>query len=181
MTVRIAYSAARQIADHAFSETPQEACGLLAGTHNHIMRCIPLANISPSPATHFLMDPREQVRALKEIDVDDVEWIGVYHSHPMSPPIPSPTDIADTVDYSLLQLIVSLEHATPQLKLWQVGATAVTPLELVFDTAAAEDREPSFTRRQQLAIVAIGIACLLITLVLSFSLLPPAPDLANLP
>ena len=131
MAIKIAYAVARQIADHAVSESPNEACGLLAGAVGHISRAIPLKNAAKSPATHFSLAPIEELNALKTIDAARLDWIGVYHSHPRSAPIPSQEDIKAAVDQRLLHLIVSLEGVKPKLKLWRVEGPSVLPLELV--------------------------------------------------
>ena len=107
MAVSIVYAVARQIAEHALSEAPNEACGILAGTRERISRAIPLENASEAPASHFRFDPNEQLAALKSLDAAGLGWVGVYHSHPKTPPIPSREDIVAAVDHSLLQLIVS--------------------------------------------------------------------------
>ena len=181
MTVRIAYSAARQIADHALSAAPSEACGLLAGARGRISRALPLGNAADSPEARFRFDPNEQLAALKTIDGAGLDWIGVYHSHPNAPPIPSPEDIESAADSSLLHLIVSLERAKPRLKLWRVDGLAVTPIALYFDTETAVEIDDPLSRHKQIAIVIAGVASLLLLLAVSLMLLPPAPEITPVP
>ena len=109
--VTIPHMVARQIADHAAAQSPAEACGMLAGRGDHIAAAYPLRNAASMPHTRFQADPREQVQALKAIDEARLDWLGVYHSHPRSAPIPSQSDIDECADSGLLQLIVSLERA----------------------------------------------------------------------
>ena len=127
MAVRIPYLVARQIADHAASQQPSEACGLLAGRTDHILAAYPLRNIARAPQARFEIDPGEQLQALKAIDEARLDWIGAYHSHPHSAPIPSRADIAECADSGLLQLIVSLARSKPQLKLWRINRDSVAP------------------------------------------------------
>ena len=181
MAVRIAYSAARQIAEHATVQAPREACGLLAGRTGHIVDALPVNNAAPSPEIHFKLDPTEQLKAMKAIDDANLEWIGVYHSHPYSAPVPSETDIKENADLALLQLIVSLERSKPQLKLWRVERSSVIPVELQFDSEKELVEDTTLSRRQQMAIMVVGIAAALILLLVSFSLLPPAPEIAPVP
>jgi len=181
MAVRIAYAVARQIADHALSKAPNEACGILAGSREHISRAIPLDNAADAPDRHFRFDPKEQLEALKALDAYGLEWIGVYHSHPQTPPIPSQADIEAAVDSSLLQLIVSLQSAKPKLKLWQVDGSSVTPIGLVFDTEENVEFDDRLSRHKQVAIVIAGIASVLLLLAVSLMLLPPAPEIAPVP
>lgn len=181
MTVRIAYSVARQIAVHALSAAPSEACGLLAGTRERICRAIPLHNAADAPDKQFRLEPEEQLKALKALDAEELGWVGVYHSHPNSPPIPSPKDIATAVDSGLLQLIVSLEGARPKLKLWQVEGSSARPLALALDSDNNAQIDDRLSRPHQVAIVIAAVASLLLLLALSLTLLPPAPEITPPP
>ncbi len=175
MAMRIPYALARQIADQAHAEAPQEACGLLAGECNTVIRAIPLRNWARSPEDRFRLDPEEQLAALKEIDADGLEWVGIYHSHPRSAPIPSRRDIDEARDAGLLHLIVSLDHAKPKLKPWRIDGDSVTPVDLVFDSEAREDGGSQFSLRHRIAILVAGIAGFLLLVAISVSLLPPSP------
>lgn len=177
MPVRIAYAVARQIADHALAEAPNEACGILAGAGERISRAVPLNNAADAPEAQFRFDPNEQLEALKALDAAGLDWLGVYHSHPHSPPIPSAEDIQAAVDSSLLQLIVSLESAKPRLKLWLLDGFSVTPIALTFDTQIDVGIDDHLSRNKQVAMVIAGIASVLLLLAISLMLLPPAPEL----
>ena len=178
MQVTIAYPLARQIADHALAESPLEACGLLAGTSDHIAAAFPMRNGAQAAECRFQVSPNEQLQTLKAIDDARLEWIGVYHSHPHSAPIPSAADVNEWADSGLLQLIVSLEQSKPQLKLWRLRDTSVCPVELIYETAKLPEHEPPLTRFQQAALLIVILAAVLILLIISFSLLPAAPEIA---
>ena len=178
MAFTIPYGVARQIADHALDESPLEACGLLAGTSDHIAAAFPMRNGAKAAESRFEVSPNEQLQTLKAIDDARLEWIGVYHSHPHSAPIPSTADVNEWADSGLLQLIVSLEQSKPQLKLWSLGDTSICPVDLNFDTAEWPEHEPALTRFQQAALLIVILAAVLILLIISFSLLPPAPEIA---
>ena len=182
MTWRIAYPVARQIADHAQAQFPHEVCGLFAGRGKDIVRAIPVANISDTPLSQYSLEPNEQLRSLKALDEENLIWLGVYHSHPNSPPIPSSEDLEAVSDYGLLQLIVSLQRRRPQFKLWQLNMTGVNALDLVFDSQSPlDDDDEVETKQQKLAIVIAGAIGLILMLLISFTLLPPAPPLTHLP
>ena len=181
MAVTIAYAVARQIADHALSAAPNEACGILAGTRERISRAIPMHNVADAPDRQFRLEPKEQLAALKAMDAAELDWVGVYHSHPSSPPIPSPEDIAAAVDSGLLQLIVSLESSRPKLKLWQVEGSSVRPIALVLDGDNDTQIDDRLSRPHQVAIVIAAIASVLLLLALSLMLLPPAPEITPPP
>lgn len=178
MAVTIAYQVARQIADHGADQYPSEACGLLAGTEDHIAAAFPMRNVAEAAETRFQVDPNEQLQALKAIDEARLEWIGIYHSHPRSAPIPSTSDLREWADSGLLQLIVSLERSKPQLKLWRLDQSSVSAEDLVYETATRPEFERPLTQSQQAALLVVAIAAALILLIISFSLLPPAPEIA---
>lgn len=181
MAFTIPYPVARQIADHSLAESPLEACGLLAGTDEQITAAFPISNKAQAPEKRYKLDPNEQLQALKAIDHARLEWIGVYHSHPRSAPIPSIADVNEWADNGHFQLIVSLEHSTPQLKLWRLCETSVSPVDLIYDAAKRPEHEPALTRSQQTALLIVIIAAVLIVLIISFSLLPAAPVIGPAP
>ncbi len=77
---------------------PEEACGLLPGQIEHgvyrVSSVIPVANELHSPV-RYRMDAQAQIDAFIHIDSQNLELVGIYHSHPAGPPYPSPTDIAE--------------------------------------------------------------------------------------
>lgn len=178
----ISYPVARQIADHAQSEYPNEVCGLLAGKRFQISSAIPISNIAGNPSTHYKLDPSEQIKALKEIELEGLEWLGIYHSHPKSQPIPSPTDVDENADSNLVHIIVSLKDTQPKLKAWQINETHVTPINLSFDTEATiNDTHEPLSNTQKTAIILTSIICVILMLVISFTLLPAAPEITAIP
>ena len=84
---------------------PEEACGLLAGSHETVVEVIPIQNTAHSPS-RFRMDPREQVRAFERIEAQGWELLGIFHSHPAGPDHPSATDIAEAA-YDAVNVIWS--------------------------------------------------------------------------
>ncbi|MCY4146727.1 MAG: M67 family metallopeptidase [Chloroflexi bacterium] len=173
--MRIAYPAARTIVEHAAAQSPCEACGLLAGKGGLISLTLPVANSAAMPEQAFALAPDEHLRRLKQIDERGLDWLGVYHSHPTTPPIPSQADRSGAADSSLLQLIVSLAYPKPRLKLWRVDGLTALPLELDFADAPSIDEADELTRRQQMGMLAAGALSLLALLVIAIGLLPPVP------
>ncbi len=77
---------------HCRSDLPDEACGLLFGRDSRVEHVRPILNTEPSPVS-YSFDPSEQLRVMREMESEGFELLGIYHSHPDSPPIPSLTDI----------------------------------------------------------------------------------------
>jgi len=183
MVIRIPYRVARIIVDDARAQVPNEACGLIAGDGKTIQSAIPLSNVASSKGSSFSLEPKEQLGALKRLDAENLVWMGVYHSHPNSAAIPSSADLEEVSDHGLLQLIVSLEKHKPELQLWRIGASGVMPLELIFETQsdARFDDATAPSQKQRAAIVAAAIISVILMLAISFTLLPPAPEITPLP
>ncbi len=80
---------------HVRAHWPEEACGLLAGQAAlRVVRQVYLIeNIRHSPV-EYEMHAVEQVRAMVEMEARDWELVGIFHSHPHGPPVPSETDVA---------------------------------------------------------------------------------------
>ncbi len=94
---------------HAQQGAGMEVCGLIAGRGGRPSRCIPVANISPSPATRYEMDPKGQIDAMRAMRERGEALFAIYHSHPSSPAEPSATDLAQAAYPDTLYLIISLK------------------------------------------------------------------------
>ena len=100
-----------QIEYHAKRESPNEACGILAGkieTDKTVKKVYTCKNVDSSPRVGYLVDPRDQLRVFEDIDKNEYELIGFYHSHPMGLDTPSMIDVgrAKWPEYSYV--IISL-------------------------------------------------------------------------
>ena len=96
-----------KIIAQARKEFPNEACGILAGKDGKVKRVYEMRNTDASPST-FLMEPKEQLKAMKEIRNSGIEMIGIYHSHVASPAYPSARDVElafyPEVSYAIISL-----------------------------------------------------------------------------
>lgn len=83
---------------HVLACLPEEACGLLGGQMNGSERIaqlvIPIENVLHSPV-RFRMDPRKQLEAFTYFESQNMEMVGIFHSHPTGPDAPSLTDLAE--------------------------------------------------------------------------------------
>lgn len=127
----------RDLIEHALRQAPEEACGLLAGTLRPgsggrlVERFYPIANEDHSPY-RYRLDPREQQRAVDEIDQKGWEVVGVFHSHTHTAAYPSPTDVdqslgARTFYPNAAFVLASLaDHAAPDLRAYTISDQGVT-------------------------------------------------------
>ena len=119
-TLSIAAALRADIVAHARSAAPDEACGLIAGRDGAPVRIIRCANVHETPTTRYRMDPREQLRAFREMDDRGEELVAIYHSHPASQPYPSPTDRAEAHYPEAFYVLVSLRTADPELRAFRI-------------------------------------------------------------
>ena len=115
----------------AINELPNEACGLLGGRNNQVVKQFLLTNIDHSPE-HFSFDPAEQFQVLRSARTDELEIIANYHSHPETPSRPSEEDIRLAYDPNILYLIVSLAAEVPVLKAFSIqnGVSTEVTIEI---------------------------------------------------
>ncbi|MBQ6442152.1 MAG: M67 family metallopeptidase [Lachnospiraceae bacterium] len=75
---------------------PKECCGILFGREREIRYAFPVQNVvsAQNSRRHFEMDPLIVYQAECEAEKRGMEMLGIYHSHPDSPPIPSSEDLA---------------------------------------------------------------------------------------
>lgn len=90
---------------HVSALAPREACGLLAGRNARVAKVLRVTNQAQSE-TRYVMEPIEQLRAFEWIEANELELLGIYHSHPAGPSTPSPTDIAEA-RYPVVHVILS--------------------------------------------------------------------------
>jgi [CysO sulfur-carrier protein]-S-L-cysteine hydrolase len=82
-----------RITAHLTEHLPEEACGLLGGQNGQVETVYLITNADHSPVSYD-MAPIELLHALTDIDDRDLQILGIFHSHPSGPPMPSATDIA---------------------------------------------------------------------------------------
>jgi [CysO sulfur-carrier protein]-S-L-cysteine hydrolase len=100
---------------HARAESPNEACGLIAGTaavadDGVATRWLPARNRAASPLRYEL-HPDDLVRAVLALDDAGESIWAIVHSHVRSPARPSPTDVSLAFYPDALYVLVSLSPA----------------------------------------------------------------------
>ncbi len=81
-----------KVVAHCKREFPNEACGLFAGKDGRVEKAYEMGNADKSPQS-FFMDPKEQLKVMKETRNLGLEIIAVYHSHVASEAYPSAKDV----------------------------------------------------------------------------------------
>lgn len=135
--IRISKEDYQKIVDHAFSELPNEACGLIAGRidgeDKRIERVYLLTNTDQSNE-HFSLDPKEQLTAIKDMRTSGYIPLGNWHSHPETPSRPSEEDKRLAYDKNASYLILSLmDRKAPVLNSFHIEGTDATKENLIVE------------------------------------------------
>ena len=98
MTTTIDRPVLEKIETHLVSSYPHEACGFLLGKESKGNRQITSMTEVENRSTEnlrrrFVIDPLDYMKAERQAAKDGLVLIGIYHSHPDHPAIPSEHDL----------------------------------------------------------------------------------------
>jgi proteasome lid subunit RPN8/RPN11 len=110
--------------EHAESEAPNEACGLLALRDGVAERYIPARNAAESPY-RFELETEPENWFLE----DEGYELAVFHSHVSSPPRPSRTDVENIGLWEGRPYLI-LSLGTGELAAWKIADGEISGLEL---------------------------------------------------
>jgi proteasome lid subunit RPN8/RPN11 len=116
---------------HAREDLPNECCGMIGGRDGEATEVVRVTNAAATPL-RYEMDPQEQYNALKQIEEDGGELLGIYHSHTKSAAYPSQTDVNQAVAWpEQVYVIVSLaDHDAPDVKAYLLEDLKIADVEL---------------------------------------------------
>jgi proteasome lid subunit RPN8/RPN11 len=129
--VRLPDAVRADIVAHAREEAPNECCGLLIGRGSAIHESVRARNLLASP-TRYLLDPAVHIAANRSLRGSARAVIGVYHSHPRSPAVPSARDLGEALYPEFIWLIVSLAApGSPEVAAYRMHDGAATPIPVL--------------------------------------------------
>ncbi len=117
--MRIARALIEQVVAQARAEAPNECCGLIAARDGVAVAVHPARNAARSPL-RYEMDGAEQYRLQNAIEDAGLDLGAIYHSHPRSPALPSPTDVNLAFYPEALYVIVGLAGTEPEVRAWRI-------------------------------------------------------------
>ena len=122
---------AEEITDHARSEVPNECCGLVAGKDGSALQLYRCDSAEKSPYRYYV-DPKDQIRIMRELDQKGWDLIGIYHSHTHTEAYPSKTDVELAFYPEALYFIVSLEKPeAPVIRAFWITDGEITEEEVI--------------------------------------------------
>jgi len=97
MAVWLSPIARNTMVEHCKSVYPNEGCGILVGEREgenwFVHRSVPVPNRNEERSRdRFEISPKDYLRVEKEANLEGLEIVGFFHSHPDVPPFPSLTD-----------------------------------------------------------------------------------------
>jgi proteasome lid subunit RPN8/RPN11 len=132
--MKISDAQLKEIYAHARETYPYECCGFLIGRFEEgglVRQVRRAANQNSERTDRFVISGEEFAQAQFAADEADLEIIGVYHSHPDWPAIPSQTDM-DSAWEEIYYLIASIHDGMPlNTNVWRLADTGLRRFEWV--------------------------------------------------
>ncbi len=129
--VRIRPAVLAALLQHARSQPEIECCGLLAGPRETITELLPARNALHSP-TAFEIAPEELFALFRTLRASGLRLLGIYHSHPHGPNVPSPRDIERAYYPQAAYFVVSPRPDCRQpVRAFRIEGERVEELEIV--------------------------------------------------
>lgn len=135
-----------EVIAHLHERIPQEAVGLLAvapALDDGPARAVafyPGTNIDASP-TRYTMEPAEVIAALQDIERNGWLLGAIVHSHPVTPAVPSETDLREANYPESLLVIVTWQQGQAEMRAWQVLPEVVAGTGRIVEVPVVVDDE----------------------------------------
>jgi proteasome lid subunit RPN8/RPN11 len=138
----LTHSQLDQLYEQMRRDTPHETCGMIGGKDGRALKIYPIKNVAENRIKHYYMDGADQIRAMQDMDDNGYDILAIYHSHPVSPASPSPTDLRDAWDSDLQELrypdtiyiIMTLMNPdAPEIHGYLLNDQTVTEIPIVVD------------------------------------------------
>ncbi|MDA0728321.1 MAG: M67 family metallopeptidase [Bacteroidetes bacterium] len=123
----IDHKALKAMTDHAEAAFPNECCGFFYGDESGGIRQVTLStqvtnSKEGDQRRRFAISDKDYLQAERHAAREGLTLLGVYHSHPLHPAIPSEHDLAVALPF-FSYIIVSVEpEGTSHVRSWQLDA-----------------------------------------------------------
>jgi len=124
--INICEEATKLIHEDALQSFPYECCGFLFGYENDakrmITKIIRVNNISKDDQRRrFSISPEDYIQAEKFADENNLSLLGIYHSHPNHPSVPSETDRVSAQPFFSYVIVSVIDNAIGETSSWQLN------------------------------------------------------------
>ena len=119
-------TAEQVIREHGESDFPNECVGFLYGSEKSDVRTIELAkpiinSKEGDQKRRFEISPIDYIKAEQYALLNNTTLIGVYHSHPQHPAIPSEHDLKQALPFFSYIIVSVLDGKSDKLTSWRLG------------------------------------------------------------
>ena len=126
--LRLNHKTIEEIRAHGLASYPYEGCGLLLGRAepglNVVETIFPVPNrweVEEEKRIRFLISDGDMLQAELAAAAQDLDIVGIFHSHPDSPPVASPRDLAWAAWPGHSYLITEIGQSQPgDSRSWQL-------------------------------------------------------------
>ena len=119
-----------ELVKHSKKEAPNEVCGILAGKNQRVEKIYEMTNTDRSSKT-FFMDPKQQLKVMKEIRNQGLEMVGIYHSHLDTEAYPSAHDVELAYYPEVSYVIISVkDRPNPNVRSFRIVEGKITEEEV---------------------------------------------------
>ena len=124
--IRFKEEAMEQMVEDAVNTFPEECCGFLFGTEQGEVRTISRIFIVNNAKEgdrrrRFIISPQDYMRAEALADGNDLQLLGIYHSHPNHPAIASEHDRVAAQPYFSYVIISVMDREPADIRSWQLN------------------------------------------------------------
>lgn len=115
------------IARHAQADHPEECCGLMLGVvgadgRKVVRELLPISNEREAEArrNRFLIGPIEMLRGERHARALGLDIVGIYHSHPDVPAVPSQFDLDHAWPVYSYIIVTATPTAAGPMRSWEL-------------------------------------------------------------
>jgi len=125
-TLNISAAARRQMIEDALRTFPDECCGFMFGTETEEVRTISAITVVDNSKEgdkrrRFEIKPTDYIHAERYAEENRLALLGIYHSHPNHPSIPSEHDRVAAQPYFSYVIVSVYERQFRSLQSWQLN------------------------------------------------------------
>ena len=123
--IRLSQKIIGKISNHAIDEFPHECCGFLIGKFNDEQadadEYVSAKNsVEENKERRFIIDPVEYMQVESRADAQNMSLIGIVHSHPNSPAVPSEFDRNHAFSGFSYIIISVMKNDVKEIRSWRL-------------------------------------------------------------
>ena len=127
-----------KMVDHALDSYPMECCGFVFGSDQPDGRMISEVHTTPNSKQgdqrrRFEVDPRDYLKAERYALEKDITLLGIYHSHPDHPAVPSVHDLKQAVPFFSYLILSTEKEQVKKTTSWQLYHEQFEEEEIVIE------------------------------------------------